>query len=185
MILGFETLNLKATMQVDIMRTDRTHQCLNRAPPPRRASDARARRESRRASGAAQLPARTPGLVVVLLLPCCTCALAVLQSLEQSDPIQSMLLGRSTTYIRSVLMISIQNNKQRSNIPEPLLTFTSKCPLKVNISQGQGPLFQIKLLKTGHMRNMFSQRIAHAHCARPASAWRPWRCRPRSAAALP
>ena len=33
-------------------------------------------------------------------------------------------------------------------IPEPLLIFKSKCPLKVEISQGLGPFFQIEPSKT-------------------------------------
>ena len=37
-----------------------------------------------------------------------------------------------------------------SRIPEPLLSFTSRYPLRVQISQGLGPFFQIELLKTGH-----------------------------------
>ena len=36
-------------------------------------------------------------------------------------------------------------------MPEPLLMFTSPCPLKVQISQGLGPFFQIELLKTVRM----------------------------------
>ena len=36
-----------------------------------------------------------------------------------------------------------------SQIPEPLLIFTSKYTLKVQISQGLGSFFQIELLKTG------------------------------------
>ena len=46
--------------------------------------------------------------------------------------------------LRSVLIISIRNISNRgSRIPEPLLMFTSKCPLKVQISQVLGPFFQI------------------------------------------
>ena len=47
-------------------------------------------------------------------------------------------------------MISIRTISNRgSRIPEPLLVFTSKCPLKAQISQGLGPFVQIQLLKTG------------------------------------
>ena len=38
-----------------------------------------------------------------------------------------------------------------SQIPEPLLVFISKCPLKVQIFQGLGPFLQIELLTTGRM----------------------------------
>lgn len=34
-------------------------------------------------------------------------------------------------------------------MPEPLLMFTSRCPFKVQISQGLNPFFQISLLKLG------------------------------------
>ena len=36
-----------------------------------------------------------------------------------------------------------------SQIAEPLLMLTAKCPLKVQISQGPGLLIQLELLKTG------------------------------------
>ena len=43
---------------------------------------------------------------------------------------------------RSALIISIRRNSNReSQIPEPLLIFTSRCPLKVQISQGLGLFF--------------------------------------------
>ena len=35
------------------------------------------------------------------------------------------------------------------HITEPMIIFTSTCPLKVQISQGLGPFFQIELLRTG------------------------------------
>ena len=48
--------------------------------------------------------------------------------------------------IRSVLTISIRKFSNRgSRIPEPLLVFTSKCPLKIQVSQGLGPFFQIEV----------------------------------------
>ena len=47
-------------------------------------------------------------------------------------------------------MISIRIvSSSGSQIPEPLLIFTSKCALKAQISQGLGPSFQIELSKTG------------------------------------
>ena len=50
---------------------------------------------------------------------------------------------------RSVLPISIRwISNWGSRIPETLLVFTSKCPLKVQISQGLGPFSQIELLRT-------------------------------------
>ena len=55
--------------------------------------------------------------------------------------------------LRSVLIISTPTMSNRgSQIPEPLLVFTSKCPWKLQISQGLGPLFHIELLKTGRKR---------------------------------
>ena len=52
---------------------------------------------------------------------------------------------------RSVLRISIhkKTTNRGSQIPEPLLMFTSKRPLKAQISQGLSPFVQIELLKTG------------------------------------
>ena len=51
---------------------------------------------------------------------------------------------------RSVLVISISIIPNRgSRIPEPLLMFTSKCPLNVQISQGLSQILQIELLETG------------------------------------
>ena len=45
----------------------------------------------------------------------------------------------------SALMTSARKISNRGpQIPEPLLVFTSKCPFKVQISQGLGPLFQIE-----------------------------------------
>ena len=50
----------------------------------------------------------------------------------------------------SVVVISIHKISNRgAPIPEPLLIFTSECPLEVQISQGPDPLFHIELLKTG------------------------------------
>ena len=50
---------------------------------------------------------------------------------------------------RHRLIISIRTiSSWGYQIPEPLLVFASQCPLKVQISQGLGPFFQIYLLKT-------------------------------------
>ena len=48
-----------------------------------------------------------------------------------------------------------------SQIPEPLLIFTSRRPLKVQISQGQGPFFQIELFLPASL----------AHTVRPLSQY--------------
>ena len=45
--------------------------------------------------------------------------------------------------------VRFQNNGG-SQILEPLLIFTSACPLKAQISQWLGPFFQTELFKTGH-----------------------------------
>ena len=42
-------------------------------------------------------------------------------------------------------------SKWGSQIPEPVLIFTSEHPLKAQISQGLGPSLQIELLKTGRV----------------------------------
>ena len=53
-------------------------------------------------------------------------------------------------WLRSVLIISVCiNSNSGSQIPEPLLMFTSTCPLKVQIPQGLGPFVQIEFLQTG------------------------------------
>ena len=52
----------------------------------------------------------------------------------------------------SVLISSMGNiSNAGSRIPEPLLMLTSKCPLKVQVSQVLGTFFLIELLKTGCM----------------------------------
>ena len=52
--------------------------------------------------------------------------------------------------VRSALVISVcKVSKLGFQIPEPLLRFTSECPLKVRISQGLGPSFQMELFNTG------------------------------------
>ena len=67
-------------------------------------------------------------------------ARAAFQGTRRTDPSSAM---------QSVLMIPIRQISNRgSQIPEPLLMFTSKCPLKVQTSQGLGPFSQIELLKT-------------------------------------
>ena len=45
-------------------------------------------------------------------------------------------------------------------IPEPLLISNSKCPLKVQNSQGLGPFFRIELLKTGRTTRCSPRRKA-------------------------
>ena len=56
----------------------------------------------------------------------------------------------SAAQLRSVLIISIHTTSSwGSQIPKPLIMSNSKHPLKVWISQGLGPFFQIVLLKTG------------------------------------
>ena len=60
-----------------------------------------------------------------------------------------LLMARKLA-VRSILIISIHTiSNLWSRIPEPLLISTSKYPLKVQISQGLGTLFQVELLKTG------------------------------------
>ena len=54
--------------------------------------------------------------------------------------------------LRSVLRSLLCNLTNRGpRIPEPLLMFTSTCPLKVHISKGLGPIFQIARLKAGRI----------------------------------
>ena len=58
----------------------------------------------------------------------------------------------------SVPILSIRRHSNRgSQIPEPLLMFTSGCPSKLQVSQGLGPFFQIELLKTGRTINQGSR----------------------------
>ena len=47
--------------------------------------------------------------------------------------------------------------------------FTSTCPLKVQISQGLGPFFQIELLKTGRRKqeNILSESKKQGNIAPP------------------
>ena len=65
-------------------------------------------------------------------------------------------VGRSMTLLRTVSShtMNSQNFKLRSQIPEPLLIFSSKCPFRAQISQGLGPSSQIELLKTGRASSM-------------------------------
>ena len=49
-----------------------------------------------------------------------------------------------------------------SRILEPLLVFAVQCPLRVQISQGLGPFFQIELLKTGHTAAFPNPRVPAA-----------------------
>ena len=52
--------------------------------------------------------------------------------------------------LRSVLIITIYTISNRgSQIPEPLLVFTSTCPLTVQMSQGLGQFFKIGPSKAG------------------------------------
>ena len=61
--------------------------------------------------------------------------------------------------LRSALMILICKISNRgSQIPEPLLMFNSKRPLKVQISRGLGPFFHIELLKLAVMRSSSNAR---------------------------
>ena len=48
----------------------------------------------------------------------------------------------------SILSLRIRSN-WGSQIPEPLLGFTSKCPLTFRMAQGLCPFFKLQLLKTG------------------------------------
>ena len=57
--------------------------------------------------------------------------------------------GRARRLARSLLVSSVRTISNRgSRVQEPLLAFTSTCPLKVQISLGLGPFFQISFLKT-------------------------------------
>ena len=58
--------------------------------------------------------------------------------------------GLRLAFLRSVLTMSICKTSNRGpRIPEAMRVFTSKCPLKVQISQELGIFVQIELLKTG------------------------------------
>lgn len=66
-----------------------------------------------------------------------------------------------TRGIRSVLTASTRKVANRgSRIPEPLLVLTPRGPLKVQISQGMCPFFQIELLKTGRTDYPFMQPLS-------------------------
>ena len=62
-------------------------------------------------------------------------------------------IKREPRSLRSVLMISTcRISNWGSQIPAPFYMFTSRCPLKVQMSQGLGTFFQIELWKTGRTR---------------------------------
>ena len=66
------------------------------------------------------------------------------------------------TRLRSVLVISIRTISIEGQIPGSLRIFTSKCPLKVQISHGLGPFSQIELLTTG--RTVYGMCKLHVQC---------------------
>ena len=69
---------------------------------------------------------------------------------------------------RSVLIIPIYTiSNCGSQISEPLFVFTSKCPLKVQISRGLGPFSQIELFKTGCTKRRAGDGIVAARCGGP------------------
>ena len=82
--------------------------------------------------------------------------LRIVEPARHQSPSQSLLTKSAqkaprsqTPWLRPPVFTKCQ--VEVSQIPEPLLMFASTCPLRVQISQGLGPFFQIELLKAGRM----------------------------------